>query len=134
LTGGELDGAKVDAAVAFPDRLKPLRATWLVGTTQIDDREVIVAQGSGGGQQPVKLYFNKDSGFLMRLVRYVQLPVGRVPIQIDYDDYRPVAGIKMPFTIVATWVDGRSTTKLADVQPNVPIDAARFAKPSAEKK
>jgi len=130
LTGGEVDGAKVDAVVAFPAGLKQVRATWLVGTTQIDDRDVIVAQGTSGGQQPVKLYFDKDSGLLVRQVRYVQLPVGRVPTQMDYNDYRDVAGVKMPFKVVATWVDGRSTTKLTEVQTNVPTDAAKFAKPS----
>lgn len=133
LTGGELEGAKVDAAVAFPVDVQQVRSNWLAGTTQIDDRDVIVAEGTGGGQQPVKLYFDKESGLLVRHVRYVQLPVGRVPVQMDYDDYRDVAGVKMPFKTVATWVDGRSTTKLTDVQPNVPIDASRFARPSPGK-
>ena len=65
----------------------------------------------------------------MRQVRYVQLSVGRVPAQIDYSDYREAGGIKIPFKVIATWVDGRSTFKITGVQPNAPIDASRFAKP-----
>jgi hypothetical protein len=84
----------------------------------------------------VKLYFDKQSGLLVRQVRYTQLPVGRVPAQIDYTDYREVAGtgVKMPFKWTATWVDGRSTTTLTGVQPNLPIDDARFVKPPAASK
>ena len=35
----------------------------------------------------------------------------------------------MPFRIVMTWTDGRSTIQLNDVQPNVTIDAERFNQP-----
>jgi len=130
LTGGELDGARVDASIAFPATLAQVRATWRVGNTGIDDRRVFIVEGTGGYPQPVKLYFDRDSGLLVRQVRYVQLRIGRVPAQFDYDDYREVAGVKIPFKVVATWVDGRSTTKLMEVQANVPIDGSRFARPS----
>jgi hypothetical protein len=102
---------------------------WRVGTTQIDDKDVMVAEGTGGYPEPVKLYFDKDSGLLVRQVRYARLPIGRVPAQIDYSDYREVAGLKFPFKVIATWVDGRSTIKLTDVQPNAAIEASRFTKP-----
>ena len=131
LTGGELDGAKVVAAVDFPAELKQVRTTWQVGSTTIGDEDVIIVEGAGGPQPPIKLYFDKASGLLVRQVYYVQLQVGRVPAQIDYTDYREVNGVKMPFKWTATWVDGRSTATLTDVQANAPIDGARFAKPAA---
>ena len=51
------------------------------------------------------------------------------PTQIDYSDYRDVAGVKMPHKIVITWTDGQNTIALNQIQPNVAIDAARFATP-----
>jgi hypothetical protein len=30
-----------------------------------------------------------------------------------------------------TWLDGRETFELTDVQPNVAVDAAKFGKPAA---
>ena len=66
----------------------------------------------------------------MRLVRFTESPVGRVVTQTDYTDYRDVSGIKMPFRWTVSWLDGRSTFELTEVQPNVPIDAARFARPA----
>jgi hypothetical protein len=58
--------------------------------------------------------------------------VGTVPTHVTYSDYRevPGSGVKVPFTWQTTWVDGQYTVNLTSVQPNAPIDAARFAKPA----
>ena len=47
-TGDELDGARVDAALFFPSGIKQLRPKWDVGSTAIEDRQVFVAEGTGG--------------------------------------------------------------------------------------
>jgi len=57
---------------------------WRVGSSTIDDRDVQVVQGTSAGQLPVKLYFDGETGLLVRLVRYTESPVGRNPTQIDY--------------------------------------------------
>jgi outer membrane lipoprotein-sorting protein len=76
------------------------------------------------------LYFDGESGLLVRLVRQTDSPVGNIPSQIDYADYRVVSGIKMPFRLTVTWLDGRANIDLSDIQANVPVDAAKFARPS----
>ena len=80
----------------------------------------------------VKLYFDKASGLLVRQTRYAPTAVGTVPTHVVYSDYRPLpgVGVKLPFNWQVTWVDGQSTINLTSVQPNVPIDAAKFAKPA----
>jgi photosynthetic reaction center cytochrome c subunit len=131
LTGGDLQGAKVDAALVFPDRIKPLFSQWRTGfPTTIDDHDVQVVQGSNPGETPVKFYFDQQSGLLLRVVRYTNLPVGLNPTQIDFSDYRDVSGVKIPFRWTVTWTDGRSITELVQVQPNAMLDAAKFAKPA----
>ncbi len=64
------------------------------------------------------------------MVRYADSPVGLNPTQIDYADYRDVAGVQMPYRLTVTWLDGKAITTLTEIQPNVPIDAARFSKPA----
>ena len=98
--------------------------------TLIDDREVRMVQGRKASGLLIKLYFDTESGLLMRLVRYSQSPVGRVPMQIDYSDYRDVSGIKLPFKWTSTWTDGRTKFELSSVQVNANVDASRFAKPA----
>jgi len=132
LTGKFLEAVKVDADLAFPARIKQSFSEGRVGyLTTINDREVEVVQGDSGGIFPVKLYFDKESGLLVRQVRYTNSPVGLNPTQIDYTDYRDVSGVKMPFRWTTTWTDGRSSTELSEVKANLPIDAAKFAKPAA---
>jgi len=129
LTGGNLDGAKIDAIVTFPAQIKEAFRQWRVGATGIDDKEVRVVQGTNPRQPPVNFYFD-ESGLLVRVVRFVDTAVGRVPTQTDYSDYREVAGVKMPFKWIATWTDGQATTELSEVQPNAAIEASRFARPA----
>lgn len=131
IAGHELDGLKLDADLSFPARIKEALGQWRVGVlASIDDRDVHVVQGTGAGGAIATLYFDKASGLLVRQVRYAQSPVGRIPMQIDYADYRDVSGIKMPFRWTVIWLDGQDTVQLNEVRPNVPIDAARFTKPA----
>ena len=90
-----------------------------------------IVQGTGAGGTRVKLYFEVESGLLVRSLRYTNIAVGLVPTQIDYSAYREVSGVKMPFHWVVTWTDGQATIDLSDLQANVPIDADRFARPAA---
>jgi hypothetical protein len=130
LSDGELEGAKLDADLSFPAGIKQALRQWRAGApATIDDREVQVVQGTSDGRYPVDFYFDPKSGLLLRVVRYSESPLGLNPTQIDYADYREVAGVKMPFRWTVTWLSGRSTIELTDVQTNVPIDAAKFAKP-----
>jgi len=130
--GGDMDGVKLDADLAFPNGLKQILTELRAGfpTTTINDREVQVVQAMAGGSR-VKLFFDKQTGLLTRVVRYSKTIVGPVPTQIDYSDYREVAGVKMPFQWRLTWTDGQSMFSLDDLQPNVAIDPAKFAKPVA---
>ncbi len=90
--------------------------------------------GSAPGHPPVRLYFDKNSGLLVREVRYAETPLGRMPTQIDYADYRDSGGVKIPFRWTLARPNGRFTIQIADVENNVPIDDARFAKPEGEVK
>lgn len=131
LTGGDLEGAKVEAELAFPARLKQMLVEWRVGNPAlIDGREFRLVQGRvRAGGLPIKLYFDPTSGLLARVVYYNETPVGRIPTQIDYADYRDVAGIKMPFKWTTTWTDGRSVIELSAVEVNASIEARRFSRP-----
>ena len=129
-TGSNVAGARFEAIVAFPAGIQKAFGQWQVGNdVTIGDRDLQVLQGTSPGQLPVNLYFD-ESGLLVRSVRWSSTPVGTVPTQTDYADYREVAGVKMPFHTVVTWTNGQNTIELSEVRPNITIDAARFARPA----
>jgi photosynthetic reaction center cytochrome c subunit len=131
-TNGDLDAVRLDAVLSFPAGIRQAITKPLVGSSSIDDKDVIVVQGTAnGGSSRVKLYFDKQSGLLVRQVRYAETIIGRVPIQVDYSDYRDVAraGVKLPFHVITTWTDGRSDVLLTSAETNVAIDAAKFKQP-----
>src|SRR5215471_345259 len=132
-TGGDLDGARLDAVLSLPAGIRQAITRPVVGLTSIDDKDVIVVQGTAnGGLSSLKLYFDKQSGLLVRQVRFADTIIGRVPVQVDYRDYRDVAGagVKLPFHVITTWTDGRSDVLLTSAQTNVGIDAAKFNQPN----
>jgi hypothetical protein len=129
-TGSALEGAKLDAEMAFPGGIESYLTNWRVGfSTTINGTDVRVVQGTGPAGLIATFYFDKQSGLLTRMVRYFNSPVGRVPTQLDYSDYRPVAGVMMPFKWSYAWLSGRDDFAMTEIQPNVPVDPAKFGKP-----
>lgn len=131
ITGQEFDGVKLQAEAFFPARIKQALTNWRTGfPTFINGHDVNIVQGTTANGGTATLCFDAESGLLVRLVRFSNSPVGRVVTRVDYSDYREVAGVKIPFKWVVSWLDGRSTYELNSVQPNIPIDESRFAKPA----
>ena len=130
LGGSERDGARLDAMLSFPAQIKQALTDLRVGPpTTIDDKDVTVLQGNGPNGSLATLYFDDKSGLLVRTVRHGRTPIGRVPTQVDYSDYRDVGGIKFPYHWTFAWLDGRDTFEFSDVKLNVPIDQAKFGQP-----
>jgi photosynthetic reaction center cytochrome c subunit len=128
--GPDLDGAAIDADLHFPLDLKHQFTEVRSGQPEkVGDREAYVVVGQRESKPPLRLYFDEQTGLLLRLVRYGETPLGRLPTQIDYADYRDIAGVKIPFRWTLARATGRFTIQISDVKANVPVDDAKFAKP-----
>ncbi len=130
--GSDIDAAAMDADLHFAANLKGmLSETEVRGTEKIGDHDAYQVIGRREGKPPLRLYFDEQSGLLVRLVRYGETPLGRLPTQIDYADYRDVGGVKIPFRWTLARPSGRFTIQVSEVKQNVPVDDAKFAKPPA---
>ena len=128
--GAELDGASIDADLHFATHLKQMFTEAQVrGTEKLGDRDAFLVIGRREGKPPLRLYFDEQSGLLLRLVRYGETALGRLPTQIDYADYRKIDGVSMPFRWTLARTGGRFTIQVTEVKQNVPVDDAKFAKP-----
>ena len=129
ISGNELDGARLDAQLTFPSQIKQVLTNFrTLQPATINDKEVDVVQANGPGRVFITLSFDKQTGLLARTVRYAASPIGRMPTQVDYSDYRDVNGVKIPFKYTFAWLDGRDAFQLNNVRVNVPIDAAKFGR------
>jgi outer membrane lipoprotein-sorting protein len=130
--GPDVDAAAMDADLHFAAHLKSMfNEATVHGTEKIDGHDAYVVVGEREAKTPVRLYFDEKSGLLLRLVRFGETPLGRLPTQIDYADYREASGVKIPFRWTLARPGGRFTVQLSEVKENVPVDDAKFAKPPA---
>jgi photosynthetic reaction center cytochrome c subunit len=135
MSPAESGASALDAEFALAVRLKEIFPQMRrARPEQIGNAMCELLIGTGPGRPPVRLYFDQNSGLLVRLVRFAETPVGRNPTQIDYADYREADGVKIPFRWTLSRLNGRFTIQIADVKSNVPIDDAKFAKPTGDVK
>ena len=122
-----------DATFYLPTELKKMFAQFRVrpAAEKIGGHDVVQLIGANPGKPPMRLFFDKESGLLVRSIRYADTPLGRNPTQLDYSDYRAQDGVKVPFQWTVARPLGRFTIQVTDVQQNVPVDDKKFEKPPA---
>ena len=99
----------------------------LRGKAMIGEREVYVIEAiPADSASPEKLYFDVQTGLLVRKYSESKTILGPFPTQTDYEDYREVDGVKLPFTI--RWsIPGRVWgRRITEVKQNVSLDDAQF--------
>lgn len=133
MSAAESDAARMDAemylAVNIPKFFQQVRPG---RPEKIGAATCFVLMGLRPGMPPVRMFFDRATGLLVRTVRYTETPLGRNPTQIDYADYKAVDGVKVPTKWTLARPNGRFTIEIKDIQQNVPVDDAKFAKPAAE--
>ena len=131
MNGGELDGAAIDADLHLATHLKQMFTEIKVaGTEKIGEHDTTVAEGMRQGKPPIQLYFDQQTGLLVRLVRFGETALGRLPTQIDYADYRDADGVQIPFSWTLSRPGGRFTIQVSELQQNLPVDEGKFMKPA----
>jgi photosynthetic reaction center cytochrome c subunit len=133
MSAPENEAIGFDAPFYLPAELKKMFAQFRVRPTsdKIGGHDVYQLIGMNPGKPPMRLFFDKESGLLLRSVRYADTPLGRNPTQVDYADYRAKDGVKIPFQWTVARPLGRFTIQISEVQQNVPVDDKKFEKPAA---
>jgi hypothetical protein len=106
----------------------------VIGKERIGHREVYVIEALSLDNKSEKLFFDTQSGLLLRRTVLTQTKLGLDPEQTDYEDYREVDGVMLPFTVRVSYLDDNhfgTTRTLTDVRQNVPIDDGKFNMPES---
>ena len=131
MTAAEAEAARIDAQLHFPVRLRELYKEFHVRPgEEIGGRQTVLVSAKASGRPDLSLYFDQENGFLLRLIRYADTPLGRNPTQIDYADFRVTDGVKIPYKWTLMRPGGSFTIQIEQVQQNIPVDEKLFAMPS----
>lgn len=129
----EQKAASIDAQLYFPVWLtKAYQEFKVTQGEEIDGKPTYLVSATDKNELPLNLYFDQQSGLLLRLVRFAETPLGRNPTQIDYADFRAVDGLKIPYRWTLARPNGRFTIQIDDVKQNVPVDDKLFVTPSSQ--
>jgi len=130
MSAAESNAARLDATLLFPSDLKRLFKEFKVASLEkLDGKDTVKVVAKNEGSPQVELWFDAQSGLVVRLMRYSETPLGLNPTQIDYADYRAADDVKVPYRWTVARPGGRFTIQIDDSQQNVPVDDKTFEKP-----
>lgn len=125
--GRELAEVMRDADVM---RFVNLRVTYtqmrVLSKERVGDREAYVVGATSREDSREKLYFDEQTGLLIRKYAAFKTAFGTIPEVMDFTDYREVNGLKLPFTITWSRPPFGSVKKFTEIKLNVPVDDSKF--------
>jgi hypothetical protein len=133
LSGGELAAAKRRSdfytALNYKKNYSKLTVT---GKEKVGASEAYVIEATPAEGAPEKLYFDVATNLLVRHDFEAESPQGKIPTESYIEDYKAVDGVKLPHTMKQVSPVFSMSMKFTEVKTNVPIEDAKFGKPSAQ--
>jgi len=109
------------------------------GIERVNGHDAYLVVGVPQGDLPESLYFDMNTGLLLRKQTVLPTPIGESPYQADFDDYRDTgSGVKFPFLIhmspsnARTELAPEATLRVTKVEDNKAIEDSKFTKPAGK--
>lgn len=133
-SGAELAEARRDADFYHPLDMRRLYTKFtVIGTEKIGERNAYVMEAAvPEGGTPDRIYFDTQSGLRLRVISQHHDPEGVMEYRVDYEDYREVDGVRLPFVIHQTSGDSTLSIRIGELHHNVPLDDSQFAKSAVQ--
>ncbi len=129
-SGGELAEAKRAAIFGRELKLKTVYPTMTVkGHEVVNGKDTYVVQAVPADGSPATLYFEVESGLMVRQLVSRAMPQGPLDVDVSFGDFRAVDGVKRPFSVRQATSLFTATITFSDIKQNVPIDDAMFKLP-----
>jgi len=95
------------------------------GKAKLGERDTYVIDATPA---PIRMYFDVQTGLLLRQEEEVDAPEGKTKLIVEFEDYRELDGVKLPFSRRWTRPGFSFTHKFDEIKHNVPIDDSKFEK------
>ena len=133
LSGGELDDARHEANFYHAlDLRKNYTKLTVSGIERVNEHDTFAVEATRAEGAPDKMYFDMQTGLLVRSVNQRYTPDGVTEFTADVDDYTEVDGVKLPFTVRQTGASATFVIRFTEIHHNLQLTDSQFAKPPAE--
>jgi hypothetical protein len=137
LSAAELADLRNVSRYLMPIKIaEPFPQMRLLGRARVGDAPAWVLEAKPAPNVRQHFYFDQQTGLLLRQLTVRSLFLNDVPEQVDYEEYRDVDGVKMPFTVRTSGINPNNPftiRKFTEIKANVPVDATVFAMPAPPK-
>lgn len=139
LTAAEAERLKRQADLFADLKIKErFSALTVAGKEKIGSRETYIIEAVRlADKKAEKLFFDTETGLLLRRTVFTETVLGANPEQTDYEDYRKVNGATMPFTVRVSYLDDNhfgTTRSFIEIKNNITISDEKFNSPDGQKK
>jgi len=138
LTGPRIkDGEEKAATVRASKMGLDLMSTWktfykearTIGQEDVDGKPAWQVRLTPKEGKPEIFSFDRESGLLVRVAQTMTTPLGEIPVEAEFTDYRPVEGILTPFTMTQKAMSQVMVMHFDKVEWNPRLPADRFELP-----
>jgi hypothetical protein len=133
MTTAERESARIDAEMYFPARVREMyKELRVIPGEPVEGHATIAIAARAPGHPGLRMYFDPESGLLLRIIKLTETPLGQLPTQIDYGDYKETDVVKIPYRWTLVRPAGSFTIHVEEVRENVTIDPKWFEAPAEE--
>jgi hypothetical protein len=101
----------------------------VTGRDTVNGRPALVIDAIPEQGSPVKIFFDSETGLILKQSGSRETPEGPITFESFYDDYRTIDGIKQPHTLRQVTSRFTSVIRITEMKHNLPVDDALFRKP-----
>ena len=135
ITGQQLDNMR---NTAFPHPFVTYKdqgiSAKLIGKEKLGDRDVFVITFEPPAGSTVRQFIDAETYIPKQTVVKINVPQLGVDVEqtTEFDDYRDVDGVKIPFKLTSSSSVQSFTIVFTKIEHNVPLDETLFSKPAAQ--
>jgi hypothetical protein len=136
-TPAELSDIRGGVLLVSPIKIaEPFPQMTFGGVRRVGERDAYVLVSKPAPDTTVRYFFDRETGLLVRELTLRETVLNALPEQVDFEDYRDVGGVRLPFKITVSAIDtfDSSARKFTEIKANVPVDEGVFAMPAAPPK
>ncbi len=130
LKGDDLEEMKLEAEFYAPVEMEKIYSGLKLNDVSVVNGDTVyVVDGRASEHRNIRLYFSTKTGLLIRQVILNMTPLGNLPVETDFKDYRKVDGILMPFEIHRANYENVENIKFDNISSNPSVENSIFDMP-----